>query len=404
MISQVELQLQDYPPMITPSFISMANAAFPLWAKHWSRQRTYRPMTSKNRRNRDNFRAESKQRKAHWPSFRHTLIVIVSTISLVAVIIAYLLRPEVVSTSLFEVVELPGKGKGLVATRDIKQGELIIREKPLFIVPLQTFSSPSQLIWGLVQNLSHADQEAYMNLSYVHLPEGVDPRKQPEEVALAIFLTNAVSAGEGAGIFPRMARLNHGCAGSFNSVYSWREEEGALVVYAFKNINRGQEFLTSYMNTKQSRAQRRAYLAEHYGFECRCSICSLPDDLSRASDERLSNMVSLYARFSSWDAGEISGQEAVETANLIWKVGDEEEYWSERGRLAADVAWVAAAHSDYEATRRWATIAVQWYGYEVGPDSTLVREMQAVAIDPTGHGTWGTRKQEYVDTGRRVAS
>lgn len=93
----------------------------------------------------------------------------------------------------------------------------------------------------MFQTLSQLDREAYTNLSYVHLPTGVDPLKHPEEVALAIFLTNAVSTGDGnTGIFPRMARLNHGCAGSFNSVYSWREEEGALVVHALKPISKGQ--------------------------------------------------------------------------------------------------------------------------------------------------------------------
>jgi hypothetical protein len=35
----------------------------------------------------------------------------------------------------FVVADLPGKGKGLVATRDIKQGELVIQESPLFTVP-----------------------------------------------------------------------------------------------------------------------------------------------------------------------------------------------------------------------------------------------------------------------------
>ena len=84
------------------------------------------------------------------------------------------------------------------------------------------------------------DRESYMNLSYVRLPKRVDPRTQPEEVALAIFQTNAVAAGDSVGIFPRMARLNHGCAGSFNSVYSWREKEEVLVVHALKSIRQGQ--------------------------------------------------------------------------------------------------------------------------------------------------------------------
>ena len=63
----------------------------------------------------------------------------------------------------------------------------------------------------------------------------------PHEVALAIFNTNAVTAGShGVGIFPRMARLNHGCAGSFNAVYNFREKEGLLYIHALKDVKVGQ--------------------------------------------------------------------------------------------------------------------------------------------------------------------
>lgn len=57
---------------------------------------------------------------------------------------------------------------------------------------------------------------------------------------MAIFETNSVAAGNGVGIFPRMARINHACAKAFNSVYSWREEEGALHIYALKPIAKGE--------------------------------------------------------------------------------------------------------------------------------------------------------------------
>lgn len=54
----------------------------------------------------------------------------------------------------------------------------------------------------------------------------------------------------------------------------------------------------------------------------------------------------LYAHFSTWQHGSIDGHEAIEIANRIWSLGTDEGYWSERGQLAADVAWVAAAHSE----------------------------------------------------------
>lgn len=74
----------------------------------------------------------------------------------------------------------------------------------------------------------------------MNFPEDLDPEEHPDEVALAIFQTNAVAADSGVGIFPRMARLNHGCSSAFNVVYTWREREGALAIHALKPIKKGQ--------------------------------------------------------------------------------------------------------------------------------------------------------------------
>ncbi|THV04461.1 SET domain-containing protein [Dendrothele bispora CBS 962.96] len=311
---------------------------------------------------------------------------------------------------IFEVRDLPGKGKGMVAIRDIKQGELIIRETPLFIVPPQISVSPTTLIAQNLLRLTPYQRSAFLNLSYVNLPPHVDPdsglEKDLNEVALAIFQTNAVSAGEGVGIFPRMARLNHGCSRAFNSVYSWREgkdgQEGVLVVHALKEIKKGEELLTTYMNTKQPRTQRRDYLNHQYGFQCTCSVCSLPDSESQASDRRLSTMSNLYSRFSTWSSGSISGVEAVETVQDIWDLGNEEGYWSERGQLASDAAYVAAAHSDLTATQEWARLAVEWFGIELGSDSEQVRRIEEVVNQPRSHAAWGTRKAEKVGVPRRL--
>lgn len=65
------------------------------------------------------------------------------------------------------------------------------------------------------------------------------------------------------------------------------------------------------------------------------------------SDKRLRAISDQYERFATWGAGSISGKEAIRIVRDIWKLEDEEGYWSERGRLAADAAWVAASHSEY---------------------------------------------------------
>lgn len=81
-----------------------------------------------------------------------------------------------------------------------------------------------------------------------------------------------------------MARLNHGCSSAFNVVYSWREDEGLLVVYALKKILKNevtlylpsmatsnavlQEVLTAYTNTKRVRGDRRCVYMYMLKFHC----------------------------------------------------------------------------------------------------------------------------------------
>ncbi|KAJ7043859.1 hypothetical protein C8F04DRAFT_1070678 [Mycena alexandri] len=293
----------------------------------------------------------------------------------------------------FVVRDIPGKGKGVVATRDIKQGELLIQEPPLFVVPKSISESPAALISRLLNNVTQANRDAFWSLSYVNFPEGLDPETHPEEVALAIFQTNAVSANnDGVGIFPRMARLNHGCASAFNVVYSWRKREQQIFIHALRDIQRGQELLTTYTETKRTRNERREFLSQQYGFMCTCAVCSLDDAASKLSDERLTAISHYYGHFATWGSESISGVEAISTINTIWKLEDEEGYWSERGQLAADAAWISAAHSDASAARFWAQLAVKWYSYELGADSELVSEVQRIAENPEQHPAWGSRK------------
>jgi hypothetical protein len=118
-------------------------------------------------------------------------------------------------------------------------------------------ASPSQLILGLVQRLSPEQAASFYNLSHVNLPQNLSPEESKEQLPLAIFQTNAVAAGPNVGLFPIMARLNHGCSHAFNSVYSWKEREGTLVVYALKDIKKDEELLIAYYKTQQARDERR---------------------------------------------------------------------------------------------------------------------------------------------------
>ncbi|KAH8818897.1 hypothetical protein DL96DRAFT_1715173 [Flagelloscypha sp. PMI_526] len=306
--------------------------------------------------------------------------------------------------TLFRTEKLPGKGIGVVAVRDIQQGELLVKEKPVIVVPATLSVTPQEYLAEILPTLSQSKYDAFFNLSYHSLPEHItNPSEHPDELALAIIQTNGVAAGHSTvGVFPRMARINHACAGSFNAVYNWRDDEGLLVVHAFKPIPAGSEITTSYFDTKLPRSERQAGLLSQYGFNCTCSTCSLPPAESLESDARLTNIAGLYSNFSSWGWKGISGSEAIENVRKIWELEDVEGYWSERGRLAADAVYVAATHGDRDAVKEWAEVSAEWFGYEIGKDSIQVLEMRQVQKNPEGHPNWKDRDEERVGGPKRM--
>ncbi|KAJ7729684.1 hypothetical protein DFH07DRAFT_849824 [Mycena maculata] len=101
-----------------------------------------------------------------------------------------------------------GKGKGLVAARDIKQGDLVIQEYPSFTVPKSILESPTTLISRLLQNVASR------------------PRRVHE------YLKRALSRGPRSGCPPRRGCIGHipdkrRRSSAFNVVYSWRQREQA---------------------------------------------------------------------------------------------------------------------------------------------------------------------------------
>jgi len=96
----------------------------------------------------------------------------------------------------YMITESPGKGVGMIATRDIEWGELIIAERPMLVIPsvvrhMEAFSFPKDFttdqLWQaylnqmekltelLVNRMSKEDQDAYKKLVNCHREDGTGP-------------------------------------------------------------------------------------------------------------------------------------------------------------------------------------------------------------------------------------
>ncbi|KAG6131484.1 hypothetical protein E4U12_003651 [Claviceps purpurea] len=192
-------------------------------------------------------------------------------------------------TSMYVLQDVPGKGKGLVATRHIPRGTRILAEKALISVPKGMYSGKrDELIRQQVEALTNDQRDAFLSMRNIHPFENLPAQ------CLGIIQTNALPAQEypdTQAIFLEACRINHDCQN--NAVHQWNANIEQGTVHALRDIQPGEEITISYVFSLKGRETRQKQLKDSFDFTCSCRLCSLPEDESEERDRKLEQIVSL---------------------------------------------------------------------------------------------------------------
>ena len=204
----------------------------------------------------------------------------------------------------YQLCQVPGKGVGVVATRDLPPGTRLILEKPLLILDPPTdrntllktlgcdwckvnLRAPPELVRAQIQRLvleksvrrmKEDQREQFMKLADKNASDIVS------KTVWGIFLTNALPMGSYRvlGIYPSVARINHSCKP--NAHHFFNEEDKTEEVWITEPVRTGEEITVSYIRTFCSKSFRQQLLQEKFGFLCSCSACSLTGALLQEDD------------------------------------------------------------------------------------------------------------------------
>ena len=201
------------------------------------------------------------------------------------------------------VTEYEGKGRGVMAARDIKMGEIIFLDKPVMKVPINPTDLPDlfQSIKNQIRKMSTEAKLQYDKFA-----------KQDEEdevsKALAIIADNCKSDGEWNILFLNAALVNHSCSPNSTSELIQKEGETWYEVRAIKDISRGEEVTKFYAHCgcKEmeesftikafgcNSRERRVVLKKHFRFDCKCCVCT-----GTVSDQEdiIKELLELHRRF-----------------------------------------------------------------------------------------------------------
>lgn len=102
--------------------------------------------------------------------------------------------------------------------------------------------------------------------------------QDPGKPALSRIMNNALpTVGNGSGLFPLIARINHSCLPNCHFFYNKATSEG--YIYAIRAIKKDEEVTISYQPSEGPTRLARAELQRKFGFTCRCELCVVADSL-----------------------------------------------------------------------------------------------------------------------------
>ena len=293
--------------------------------------------------------------------------------------------PAVPADVAFEVVELPGKGKGVVSTRAIQAGELILAEAPAFTTGMRR---TEPMIAAAVDKLSASDRLIFHSLA-------LSDNKAALGSLLGRMETNGIemASASGAsqqGLFLLGSRFNHSCTP--NVARTWDGGLGKERFVASVDIDKGVELEIYYDGLYKRQHERQHELHDKFGFWCKCRACVFTGTELADSDRRriridetrddLPQLISQPARF-------------VKLAKVALAALEREGLYTGRAAFAYDCFQASVAWSDLEAAKLWAARNLELQKREAGVGSSEYKRIETLKANPRAHGSWGVfgRKQ-----------
>ena len=212
-----------------------------------------------------------------------------------------------------KIASLAGRGYGVIATKVLKPGMVILQEHPVARVDKtpgspEARSNPTCIkLMNRVQEMAKSGQfnprsefgmwpsevvecfEGILDEQSKMAYEKLDEKKQKAWMALAdvhakdedsktpggIIRTNAIDDADNfANLYPELSRMNHSC--SPNAMRLSSDRQGGVTVVANQDIDEGDEVCINYMDGADDGLpveQRRKHLMQQYHFHCSCKLC-----------------------------------------------------------------------------------------------------------------------------------
>ncbi|KAF2727663.1 SET domain-containing protein [Polyplosphaeria fusca] len=189
--------------------------------------------------------------------------------------------------------QLPGKGVGMLASKNLKFHDRVTAYTPALIAHLEDELSTAErekFFRIAVYQLPDATREAYLQLAYVYGHKAI----RVQDIVKANTFQLNVGGQNHLAVFPETSRLNHACAS--NAQYYLDPSLLTHFVHVTRPIVRGEEITISYTSPLEPTHIRKQHLENGFHFVCTCPRCSA----AAATDATLQDIEAMQNALNDW--------------------------------------------------------------------------------------------------------
>ncbi|KAJ2990352.1 hypothetical protein NUW58_g2994 [Xylaria curta] len=289
---------------------------------------------------------------------------------------------RLLNDQLYEILDIPNKGRGLVARCNIRSGTRILYEKPLLIVRSTSPDLVHRTVASKLMALSKEEQRQFFSMH----------NNFPGQHAFAgIVKTNALPCGSNAvtaGVYVKIGLINHSCLSNCHN--SWNSETQHETIHAIKDILAGEELTIAYDKGIPT-AARQGFLRSSFGFDCRCELCTCPLPEQQASDDRRRQIQLLDEQVGDSYTVTTNPTVSLQACHTLLKVLLDEYGTSGMAlvaRLYYDAFQIAITHGDQARAKVFAERAYKARVACEGEDNPVTKRINGFMKNPASHDSF----------------
>jgi hypothetical protein len=207
--------------------------------------------------------------------------------------------PHDIKPSQTTLKSLPGRGVGVVATRLIPTGSIILQEDATLTVPSLPAHRTLEFLFNLVARYVDCSAEVRHSILSLHAynrPEDDNDirsllaadsgncRLTEQQVDLILRLNSILTtnnfddtAPSNCSLYLEASRFNHSCLPNCDYGHTSEEDRATITIRASREIQPDEEICVTYLINHEPRDERRAETKLSWGFECNCPACDVAD-------------------------------------------------------------------------------------------------------------------------------